>query len=72
MKHTPGPWIFSEEESAIDGEEDILIEHEGFPLATVRGTNDMSCIDEEDVPAHYTSAIAWIRILESVKEITNL
>lgn len=48
MKHTPGPWKISDLNVDVDGEEDILIEHEGFPLCAVRGTNDMSCIDDDD------------------------
>lgn len=49
-KHnTPTPWTISELNDAIDGEEDILIEHEGFPILTVRGSNDMSCIEDDEL-----------------------
>jgi len=45
IKHTKGPWMCEE---LPDGKSDTTIVYGGFPLATVRGTNDMSCIDEED------------------------
>jgi hypothetical protein len=48
VRHTRGPWTISETFDALDGEEDISIEHEGFPLCTVRGTNDYSCIEPEE------------------------
>lgn len=47
LKFTPGPWQIGE--GPFDGEDDITIEKDGCPIATVRGSNDMSCIDEEEV-----------------------
>lgn len=31
-----------------DGTTDMVIQYEGCPLATVRGTDDMSCIDNDE------------------------
>jgi len=49
--HTPGPWEINDTlnllEEDYDGQ-DIIISKEACPIATVRGTNDMSCIDDED------------------------
>jgi hypothetical protein len=47
--HTPTPLRISDID-VTDGTADIIIEHEGCPILTVRGTDGMSCIDEEDEP----------------------
>jgi hypothetical protein len=68
MKHTPAPWTLSEA-CAIDGEEDILIEHQGFPICTVRGTNDMSCIDEEDISKINQEVIATANLIAAAPDL---
>lgn len=70
LPHTPGPWTISELNDAIDGEEDILIEHEGFPLCTVRGTNDMSCFDDdEQIEETNTMVIANAKLIASAPDM---
>lgn len=71
-KHTPGPWIISELNDAIDGEENILIEHEGFPLAEVRGSNDMSCIDEDDLSTINTEVIANAKLIAAAPDLLKV
>ena len=48
-RHTPTPWKISDIDP-IDGQDNMSIEFEGCPICTVRGTNDMTFIDEEDEP----------------------
>lgn len=55
VSHTPGPWTCEE---TPNGQEYTTIVYGGFPLATVRGTDDMSCIDEEDEPQIAQECIA--------------
>lgn len=45
--HTPGPWTFEIDERP-NGIDDCIIVHEGVPIATVRGTNDMELTDNDD------------------------
>lgn len=50
-KHTPGPWEIDDVLNQLDEEydgQDIVISKEGCPIATVRGTDDMSCIDDDE------------------------
>lgn len=61
VKHTPGPWEASESDN--DGREFIMIEHLGFPIGYVRGTNDMSCIDEEDEAKIAAEVVATARLI---------
>lgn len=44
--YIPGPWEAGTGDN--DGYESITIEHEGFPICEVRGTDDMSCIDDDE------------------------
>jgi Xaa-Pro aminopeptidase len=46
MKHTPTPLTYAED--AIDGYESIVIQHNGCPILTIRGLDDMGCIEQED------------------------
>lgn len=49
IKHTPSPWEIDELFGAIDGEEFISIQHEGMPICEVRGTNDMSYLEDDEM-----------------------
>jgi hypothetical protein len=68
-EHTPAPWTISETFGAIDGEDDISIEHEGFPLATVRGTNDMSCMEDDEIPETNRMVIANARLIAAAPKL---
>jgi len=41
-----GPWEFQD---TPDGKTNTIIQQEGCPIITVRGSDDMSCIEEEEV-----------------------
>lgn len=53
QQHIPGPWEAGTGDN--DGYESITIEHEGFPICEVRGTDDMSCIDDDEEEARIAS-----------------
>jgi len=71
VKHTPGPWVISELNDAIDGEENIMIEHEGFPLCEVRGTNDMPWIDEDDISTINSEVIANAKLIAAAPDLLS-
>lgn len=68
-KHIPGPWTISDMHGAIDGEDDIMIEYEGFPICTVRGTNDMLCIDEDVIEESSKEMIATAKLIAAAPEL---
>lgn len=61
VKHTPGPWEAHSGDN--DGRETIHIEYAGFQLCSVRGTDDMSCIDQEDEPKIAAEVVATARLI---------
>lgn len=67
VSHTPGPWVAGSGDN--DGRDFIAIEHECFPLAEVRGTDDMSCIDEEDEPRIAAEMVANARLICAAPEL---
>lgn len=66
-QHTPGPWEASTGEN--DGRDFITIEHDGFPLCEVRGTNDMSCIDEEQEPYIADEMVANAKLIAAAPDL---
>jgi hypothetical protein len=66
-QHIPAPWIANDGDN--DGREDITIEHEGFPICSVRGTDDMSCIDMEDEPRFAAEMMATARLICAAPEL---
>ncbi len=68
MKHTPGPWTISKI-SPLTGEQDMSVEFDGCPVCTVRGTNDMSCIDEEDESQIKVECLANARLIAAAPEL---
>lgn len=71
-KHTPGPWQISDD-AILDGEEDITIETEdGIVICTVRGSNDMICADEDDLPQINQEVIANARLIAAAPELLEV
>lgn len=49
--HTPGPWTIDDTLNELNEDydgQDIIISKEGCPIVTVRGTDDMSCMDDDE------------------------
>lgn len=57
-QHIPAPWEASVGDN--DGRDSIEIQHEGFPICYVRGTNDMCCLDNEEEAAAEMVATAYL------------
>lgn len=68
MEHLKGPWTISDDDS-IDGEEDIHIEYEGVLLATVRGSNDMLCVDEDVIENVNKVVIATAKLISAAPDL---
>lgn len=68
IKHYPSPWTFMEEP---DGKGETIIEHKGCAIATVRGTDDMSCIDEEDEPNIAKECIANAKLIAAAPDLLD-
>jgi hypothetical protein len=66
-KHTPGPWEAGAGEN--DGRDFITIEHDGCPLCQVRGTNDMSCIEEDEEPEIAAEMVANARLIAAAPDL---
>ena len=68
--HTPAPWTFQNFDDALnDGRDFITIEHEGCPLCEVRGTDDMSCIEEEDEPVIAAEMLANAKLIAAAPDL---
>ena len=65
--HIPAPWEASTGDN--DGRDLIIIEHEGFPICSVRGTDDMSCIHQDDEPRIAAEMVATARLICSAPEL---
>jgi hypothetical protein len=70
-EHTPGPWELDTLNCPIDGEQDITIEHQGCPICTIRGSNDMSCIEEDELEKINEEVIANACLVSAAPEMLN-
>lgn len=66
---TPGPWIIDTINGEPDGQQDTVIEYQGFPICRVRGTDDMSCIDVEDEEKIASECIANARLIAAAPSL---
>ena len=66
MKHTPGPWTFEDEPK---GQNIVTIKYREMPLATVRGTDDMSCIEEDEEPEIALECVANAKLISAAPEL---
>lgn len=85
-QHSPTPWeindVCNQLEEDYDGS-DIVISKDNYPLVTVRGTNDMSCLEDEDLEKMELEVVANAEfvvkavnchdeLLAALEEINNL
>lgn len=60
-KATPRPWTIDDVLNNLDEDydgQDIIISKEGCPLVTVRGTDDMSCMEEDETEKMMVEVVA--------------
>lgn len=70
-KHTPGPWNIDENFAAFDGEEFMSIEYQGCPICTVRGTNDMACIEDDEQEKIAEECMANAKLIAAAPELLD-
>lgn len=66
--HYPAPWSFEEEPN---GQDFVSIHHEGALICTVRGTDDMSCIEEDEVEEARLQCISNARLIKEAPYMLN-
>lgn len=69
-KYTPAPWEIDELNCPIDGEEFITIQqYQGMPICEVRGTNDMSYLEDDEMEEVNKMVIANANLISSAPEL---
>lgn len=63
-----GPWEFDE---FPDGESDTVIKHQECPIIKIRGTDDFSCIEEDEVQQMSQEQIALAVMVQRAPEVTR-
>ncbi|HTH58264.1 MAG TPA: hypothetical protein VL728_19595 [Cyclobacteriaceae bacterium] len=69
-KHTPGPWTICFE-GELNGETEMIIEKEGCPIASVRGTDDMSCLEDDEYASVASECKANAQLIVNAPELLD-
>lgn len=66
--HYPSPWEFEEEPN---GQDFVTIQHEGCAICEVRGTDDMSCVEEDEVEDVRLQCIANAKLIAAAPDMLD-